>query len=402
MLHNSFTLDRPKEGLISSRPGTTPYADLVTLARKDYDFRYQGNGWNSGRPGRCSGAHFLGSLEVMATVLPGRAPLAQPFEVGPVADHRFFISLRDRVPRGSGVLIPVTCDALDADLFLAHLAANLLGALNDPLADRHLLLDHRPLLHRDLLLPDRDADLLAGPEVRRAGLTRRGLPLDDYLLPLHRDLHRPVLGDDLLADPGRARLHGLLVGLQLLLAELDPLGALGRPGGMGDGAQVVGPVTAQEGRRLVIAALRRDGHGDAVGFGPADESGLLDRDLILPEPGLSKLTDGGIRLVAVLKGTDDGRTLLVGRSHGSSPDARTSIPSPGAHPAPGLPSPRSGGGAKPMPECSPESRNNGIHWINAIYPRMVSGRSVPSCRVVSRRAVVVESRDPVPSRSGTV
>src|SRR5512135_1983745 len=262
---------------------------------------------------------------------------------------------------------------LDADLFLTHLAADLLGALDDPLADRHLLLDHRPLLHRDLLLADGDADLLAGPEVRRAGLTRRGMPLDDHLLPLHRDLQRPLLGDDLLADPDLARLHGLLVGLQLLLAELDPLGALGRPGGMGGGAHVIGAVTAQEGRRLVIAALRRDGHGDAVGFGPADESGLLDRDLILPEPGLAKLTDGGIRPVAVLKGTDDGRTLLAGRSHGSSPDARTSIPSPGAHPAPGLPSPRSGGGAKPMPECSPESRNNGIHWINAIYPRMASG-----------------------------
>src|SRR5512135_684898 len=153
MLHYSFTLDRPKEGLISSRPGTTSHADLVTLARKDYDFRYQENSWNSGRPGLCSGAHFLGSLEVMATVLPGRAPLVQPFEVGPVADHRFFISLRDRVPRGSGVLIPVTCDALDADLFLAHLAADVLGLLDRALADGHLRRDHGPTLHRDLLLP---------------------------------------------------------------------------------------------------------------------------------------------------------------------------------------------------------------------------------------------------------
>src|SRR5512135_2218644 len=268
---------------------------------------------------------------------------------------------------------------LDADLFLTHRAADPLGALDDPLADCHLLLDHRPLLHGDLLLPDRDADLLARPDVRRGGLTRRGMPLDDDLLALHRDLDRPVLGDDLLADPDRARLHGLLMGLQLLLVELDPLGALGRPQGMGGGAQVVGPVPAQEGRRLVIAALRGDGHGGAVGFGPADGSGLLDRDLVLPEPGLAQFPDGGIRLLAVLKGTDDGRTLLAGRSHGSSPDARSSIPSPGAHPAPGLPSTRSGGGAKPMPECSPESRNNGIHWINAIYTRTL-GTLIESTR----------------------
>src|SRR5512135_787658 len=135
-----------------------------------------------------------------------------------VADHPHALSLlAGPVPVDVHVPRP-----LDADHFPTHLAANPLGALDDPLADGHLLLDHRPLLHGDLLLADRDADLLDG-------LARRGLPLDDHLLPLHRDLDRPVLGDDLLADPDLARLHELLVGLQLLLADLDPR-ALGSPG----------------------------------------------------------------------------------------------------------------------------------------------------------------------------
>src|SRR5512142_478495 len=135
-----------------------------------------------------------------------------------VADHPHALSLlAGPVPVDVHVPLP-----LDADHFPTHLAADPLGTLDHPLADGHLLLDHRPLLHGDLLLADRDADLLDG-------LARRGLPLDDHLLPLHRDLQRPVLGDDLLADPDRARLHALLVGLQLLLADLDPR-ALGSPG----------------------------------------------------------------------------------------------------------------------------------------------------------------------------
>src|SRR5512135_2396223 len=54
---------------------------------------------------------------------------------------------------------------LDADLFLTHLTADLLGFLNGPLTDRDLFLDHGLLHHRDLLLADRDADLLAGRDV---------------------------------------------------------------------------------------------------------------------------------------------------------------------------------------------------------------------------------------------
>ena len=62
----------------------------------------------------------------------------------------------------------------------------MLGVLNHSLADRHLLLDYRPLLHEDLLPPHRDVDLLAGPDVGVGdGAAVRGMPLDDDLLPLH-------------------------------------------------------------------------------------------------------------------------------------------------------------------------------------------------------------------------
>ena len=143
------------------------------------------------------------------------------------------------------IAIPFTRHALDAHLFLSHLAADMLGVLNHPLADRHLLLDHRPLLHEDLLPSHRNVDLLAGPDVGVGdGRAVRGMPLDDDLLPLHRDFDRAVLGDHLLADPNLARLHELLMDLELLLAELNPLGPLGNPGGMGGGMQVKGPMTA--------------------------------------------------------------------------------------------------------------------------------------------------------------
>ena len=62
-----------------------------------------------------------------------------------------------------------------------------------------------------------------------------------------------MLGDHLLADPNLARLHELLVDLELLLAELNPLGPLGNPGGMGGGMQVKGPMP---GRMVVTSSYR--------------------------------------------------------------------------------------------------------------------------------------------------
>src|SRR5512144_2367092 len=122
-------------------------------------------------------------------------------------------------PTFANIHVPL---AFDADLLLADLAGDTLGILPGALAHRHPFLDNGRLLHADLLLPHRDADLLAGTDVRRDGrFTRGGVPLDDHLLPLHRDLHRPVLGDHLLADPRRARFHRLLAGLKLFLADLD-------------------------------------------------------------------------------------------------------------------------------------------------------------------------------------
>src|SRR5512135_3126580 len=156
-----------------------------------------------------------------------------------VADHPHALSLlAGPVPVDVHVPLP-----LDADHFLTYLAADPLGALDDPLTDRHHLLDHRPLLHGDLLLANRDADLLDG-------LARRGMPLDDHLLALHRDLDRAVLGDDLLADADLARRDELLVGMQLLGVELDR-GALARAGGRGVRGRV----------RVPVAMMARAGRG---------------------------------------------------------------------------------------------------------------------------------------------
>src|SRR5512135_281820 len=156
-----------------------------------------------------------------------------------VAEHPHALSLlAGPVPVDVHVPLP-----LDADHFLTYLAADPLGALDDPLTDRHLLLDHRPLLHGDLLLANRDADLLDG-------LARRGMPLDDHLLALHRDLDRAVLGDDLLADADLARRDELLVGMQLLGVELDR-GALARAGGRGVRGRV----------RVPVAMMARAGRG---------------------------------------------------------------------------------------------------------------------------------------------
>src|SRR5512135_3893014 len=107
-------------------------------------------------------------------------------------------------PTFANIHVPL---AFDADLLLADLAGDALGILDDPLAHRDLFLDDRLLLHRDLLLPHRDADLLARLDIGRGPLAGGGVPLDDDLLALGRDLHRLLLGMDLLADPGRARFH---------------------------------------------------------------------------------------------------------------------------------------------------------------------------------------------------
>ena len=177
------------------------------------------------------------------------------------------------------IAVPFTRHALDAHLFLSHLAADMLGVLNHPLADRHLLLDHRPLLHEDLLLPYRDADLLAGPDVGVGdGRAVRGMPLDDDLLPLHRDFDRAVLGDHLLADPDRAHLDELLVDLELLLAELNPR-ALAGPGGRGTRVRPGGRAARCRG-----GALRGGGvhvHGSVTAKGGR---GLGDRRLVLDRP----------------------------------------------------------------------------------------------------------------------
>src|SRR5690349_9746622 len=96
---------------------------------------------------------------------------------------------------------------LDMHLFLADGAGNLLGILGLLLADRDLLLDDRRLFDMHLLFLDRDADLLAGPDVGGGGLSPcDGMPLDDDLFPLHRHFQGLVFGDDFLVNTHFARL----------------------------------------------------------------------------------------------------------------------------------------------------------------------------------------------------
>src|SRR4051812_27916883 len=79
-----------------------------------------------------------------------------------------------RHPRRSGGVLPLARLAgadlhvpglLDLDLLLADLARDLLGVLDDPLADLDLLGHHGVLADSDLLLADGDADLLALADV---------------------------------------------------------------------------------------------------------------------------------------------------------------------------------------------------------------------------------------------
>ena len=115
---------------------------------------------------------------------------------------------------------------LDLDLFLADLARDLLGVLDDPLADLDLLGHHGVLGDVDLLLADGDADLLALADVAGRDALGRARPWTGVrsMTTSSRSTGTSMrlgLGVDLLADADLARLDRPLLGVEPLFLDLD-------------------------------------------------------------------------------------------------------------------------------------------------------------------------------------
>jgi hypothetical protein len=110
---------------------------------------------------------------------------------------------------------------LDPRLLATHLGRDVLGLRDRALADTHFLSHDGLLLDLDALLHDRNADVLALPDVAARRSPLDGTPLDDDLLVRDRHVHVALFGDDVLADRHLTRLLGARVRLQLLLMELD-------------------------------------------------------------------------------------------------------------------------------------------------------------------------------------
>src|SRR3954453_20699779 len=135
-----------------------------------------------------------------------------------------------RPRRAADAAVHVGVDLLLADV-LGHgrLVGHRLGVQPDPLDRDGLLGDDRLLLVEDdlvLLLAD------GGPVGRGADVgVRDRLALETDLLVADRDGLRDVLGDDVLARPGAARLAGLRTDLQALLRARHGV-VRGRAGGV--------------------------------------------------------------------------------------------------------------------------------------------------------------------------
>src|SRR5215212_4115490 len=179
------------------------------------------------------------------------------------------VSCHSVAPHGLAVVLAAEplLVAVDLDLLLADVFADLalvgdgLGVEADP------LLGHGPLVDHDLLLTQGDLVLLLG-DGRAAG--RRipvgvgdRLALDPDLLPRHRHGHLLGLGGHLLAQPGPAPLAGLGADPQLLLGTGHGLVG-GRPRDIpADGVAVfvgLGPAGAglggRPGGRVAAAVLQ--------------------------------------------------------------------------------------------------------------------------------------------------
>src|SRR3954453_5544489 len=111
--------------------------------------------------------------------------------------------------------------AVDLDLLLGHGVGHLALLLDGLLVQAHALLGHRALLHDRLLGVERDLVLLLGDRgavgrVVEVGVGDR-LALDADLLALHRHRRLHLVGDDVLAQAGAARLTLRLADVELLL-----------------------------------------------------------------------------------------------------------------------------------------------------------------------------------------
>src|SRR5262249_30694497 len=88
--------------------------------------------------------------------------------------------------------------ALDLDLLLADRSGSLFRFMHFPLADGNLLLDDWLLGHLHPLFLDRDADLLARPDVAGGGPPGGRVTLDNDFLTGHGNVDRLLLGVNLL------------------------------------------------------------------------------------------------------------------------------------------------------------------------------------------------------------
>src|SRR5215216_3511300 len=166
---------------------------------------------------------------------------------------------------------------LQAGLFVADGARDLLGIFDEPLADVDLFGFNRPLLEADVLFAKRDSDGLAFADRTIGGLTLNPAALDfDFVMP-DRYLNRARLGDYLLADLDLADVGHLRVGAELLFAQGEA--GLGLEGGRGGraargpsggwlvaGVNVVGAEATEDGLGLSVATVSLDRNDSAAGL----------------------------------------------------------------------------------------------------------------------------------------
>src|SRR3954451_25237873 len=175
-----------------------------------------------------------------------------------VGNERAGEPARARLPPRS--VLAALLGAVDLDLLLGDRVGHLALLLDGLLVQAHALLRDGALLHDGLLGVERDLVLLLGDRRAVGGLVDVGvgdrLALDADLLALHRHRRLHLVGDDVLAQAGAARLALRLADVELLLGArhgvvrgrarrvaahgaLRALGALGVEVGAAPGARVV-------------------------------------------------------------------------------------------------------------------------------------------------------------------
>src|SRR3954447_4091716 len=201
-----------------------------------------------------------------------------------VGNERAGEPARARLPPRS--VLAALLGAVDLDLLLGDRVGHLALLLDGLLVEAHALLRDGALLHDWLLGVERDLVLLLGDRRAVGGLVDVGvgdrLTLDADLLTLHRHRRLHLVGDDVLAQAGAARLTLRLADRQLLLGA--------RHGVVGLGAR---DVVAD--RRPVVERALAGRAGAALGQAAARARLAVAEPVVLIEPlllGLRELTVG--------------------------------------------------------------------------------------------------------------